>query len=61
MIKGILVIILGFFCVGCASNKVNITSVKTMSISKLTQKISINRECKMMSHGYLVCPKIVRN
>jgi hypothetical protein len=65
MIKGSLILILAIICTGCASSQANASSVKVASIEKSNSSSSYAKrnygECKMMSNGYLVCPKAVRN
>jgi len=58
MIKGILIIILGVLCTGCASSKAKASSLK---IEKPIYKEMSEKGCRMMVNGYLVCPKAVRS
>jgi photosystem II stability/assembly factor-like uncharacterized protein len=54
MLRIFLVLIVGLFCVGCASSKARAaTPVKVATLVK----IKSYGECKMMPNGYLVCPK----
>jgi hypothetical protein len=57
MVKIFLVLVLGFFCVGCASSKAR--AAAPMKVTKLVSLQSYG-ECKMMPNGYLVCPKTAR-
>ena len=57
MLKIFLVFVLGIFCVGCASSKANVSPVKIEKPVKLKE---YSKGCRMMPHGYLVCPKAVR-
>jgi len=57
MVKIFLVLVLGFFCVGCASSK-----ARAAAPIKITKLVTIKSygECRMMPNGYLVCPKEAR-
>ena len=57
MLKVFIVLILGILCIGCASSKANATPVK---VQKSIQKEQYSKGCRMMPHGYLVCPKVIR-
>jgi len=65
MIKGILILILAIICTGCASSQANASSsVNVQSIKKPTQSRSVkgvHKECRLMTNGYLVCPKTYQN
>ena len=64
MIKGILILILAIICTGCASTQANASSVKVQSIKKPTHSRPIkgvHKECRLMTNGYLVCPKTYQN
>jgi len=64
MIKGILILILAIICTGCASSKANASSVQFKSLDKPTNSRYIkgtHKECRMMTNGYLVCPKTYQN
>ena len=54
MFRIFLVLVLGLFCIGCASSKVR--AATPIKVAKLV-KIKSYGECKMMPNGYLVCPK----
>jgi photosystem II stability/assembly factor-like uncharacterized protein len=54
MFRIFLVLVLAFFCVGCASSKAR--AAAPVKVTKLI-KIKSYGECKMMPNGYLVCPK----
>ena len=56
MLKIFLILVLGIFCTGCASTTAN-ASVKVEKPIKIEQ---YNKGCRMMPHGYLVCPKAIR-
>jgi len=57
MLKIFLVLVLGIICTGCASSKANATPIK---VEKPVKKEQYLQGCRMMPHGYLVCPKAVR-
>jgi PBP1b-binding outer membrane lipoprotein LpoB len=64
MIKGILILILAIICTGCASSKANASSIKVKNLEKPThtQEIKgVQKECRLMKNGYLVCPKTYQN
>jgi len=54
MVRIFLVLVLGIFCMGCASSKARAAS--PITVAKLV-KVKSYGECKMMPNGYLVCPK----
>ncbi len=58
MIKGILIVILGLLCCGCASSKAQTSSIK---VQKPIKKEMYEIGCRMMKNGYLVCPKAIRS
>jgi len=57
MLKSFLVLVLGILCVGCASSTANVSPVK---VEKPVKSKEYSQGCRMMPHGYLVCPKAVR-
>jgi uncharacterized protein YcfL len=64
MIKGILILILAIICTGCASSKANASSINVKSLEKLAPSQptkGLLKECRMMTNGYLVCPKTYQN
>jgi hypothetical protein len=58
MLKIFLILVLGILCTGCASSKANATPIK---VQKPVKKEQYSKGCRMMPHGYLVCPKSVRS
>ncbi len=56
MLKIFLIFVLGLICTGCASSTANASPVKVSTVEK-QDKNGDYGECKMMSNGYLVCPK----
>ena len=64
MIKGIIFFILAIICTGCASSKVNASSVKVVKVENPTPSSRQGKkdygECQMMQNGYLVCPKTAK-
>jgi hypothetical protein len=57
MLKILIIFVLAILCVGCASSKANATPIK---VQKPIKKGKYEKGCRMMPHGYLVCPKAVR-
>ena len=54
MVRIFLVLVVGLFCIGCASSKARAAS--PITVAKLVKTKNYG-ECKMMQNGYLVCPK----